>query len=208
MTQHRTGPGYPFGQPGDIFFCRGTNRLARLIRWAERSVGEKESWANHVGGVVSPGYLIPPTKRITALASVSEALWHTEHHVWWEAHQNEQGYAIAVFRPRQFSGNEGVNRVVQNWLSRTGNSYGWWRLLTFLGEKLTAGKIPFTKLHFQDSYVVCSNHIAEGLEKDFIRFNGQNPHQMDPDEMYDYCISHPEEFKFIGWGIVPGPEPE
>jgi hypothetical protein len=196
-------PGYPFAQPGDIFFTRGTNTLGRLIRWAERSKGEAESWANHMGGITKPGYLVPPVGRITALATATEALWHVKEHTWWTHHKKSVGYAVAVYRPRLFSGDEGVERVVANWRTRTGNRYGWWRLTTFLGEKLTHGKIPFTKLHFQDARVVCSNHIALGLEDDKIRFNDHDPNELDPDEGMDYCAAHPEEFKFIGWGIVP-----
>jgi len=198
---------YLFAQPGDIVFARGTALLGRLIRWAEQSKGEGESWANHVGGVTKPGYLVPPANKVTALASVSEALWHVEENVWWDRHSHEQGYAVAVFRPRLFSGNEGVDRVVENWRRRTGNGYGWWRLLTFLGEKLTGGLIPFSKLHFQDARVVCSNHIALGLEKDGIHINEHDPNELDPDEFLDYVLSEPEKFQFVGQTIVPAGRP-
>jgi hypothetical protein len=198
-------PGYPFAQPGDIYFTRGTNPLGRLIRWAEQSKGERPSWCNHMGGITKPGYLIPPAGRISTLATATEALWKVEEHVWWEAHKKNQGYAVAVFRPRHYSGDEGVERVVADWRSRTGNGYGWWRLLTFLGEKLTG--IPLTRLHFQDVRVVCSNHIAHGLEEDGIHFNDHDPNELDPDEGMDYCAGKPEEFKFVGWGIVPGDHP-
>jgi hypothetical protein len=200
------GPGYPFAQPGDIFFTRGVDTLGKLIRWAEREKDEAESWANHVGGITEPGFLVPPVGRITALARASEALWKIKDHIWWNAHNKNQGYAVAVFRPRRFNGNDGVERVVNDWRSRTGNTYGWWRLFTFLLERLTS--LPFTKLHYQDTRIVCSNHIALGLEKDGIRINNHDPNELDPDEFLDYCASHPEEFQFVGWGIVPGPAPE
>ena len=194
---------YPFVQPGDIFFTRGTGYLARAIRWAQRMQGEPETWANHVGGVTSPGYLVPPRDKVGPRAKVSEALWRTMHHHWWDAHKDEQGYAVAAYRPRHFTGNEGVNRVVENWVSRTDDRYGWWRLFTYLIEKISAGKIPATKLHFKKDRMVCSNHIAIGLVKDGIHINDHDPQELDPDEMQDYCATHPEEFKFIGQATVP-----
>lgn len=202
-------PSYPFAQPGDIFFARGTGTMGSLIRWAERSKGESESWANHVGGVLTPGYLVPPAQGIRALAETTESLWHVEENVWWDRHKHEQGYSVAVFRPRNYSGNAGVERVLDDWHSRKGQRYGWWRLGTFLGEKLseTASfglfKIPFSKLHFQDVRGVCSNHIAVGLEKDGIPINDHDPKELDPDEFCDYCTAEPENFKFVGQAIVP-----
>ena len=197
-------PGYPFCQPGDVFFARGTATLGKLIRWAERSKGEDESWANHVGGILTPGYMVPPTDKVTSLAVATESLWHVEENVWWKRHKHEQGYSVAVFRPRNYSGNEGVERVLDNWRRRLGERYGWWRIGTFLGEKLTGGLIPFSKLHVSKTRVVCSNHILIGLEKDGIGVNNHDPNEIDPDEFLDYSIEHEaDEFKFIGQAIVP-----
>ena len=202
------GPSYPFAQPGDIYFARGTGTLGKLIRWAEREPGEPESWANHVGGITTPGYLVPPAGKITALAKATESLWHIEENVWWDRHQNEQGYSVAVFRPRNYRGDIGVDNVVSNWRSREGQRYGWWRMATFLGEKLTRGTIPFSKLHVSKTRVVCSNHILIGLSQDgiYVHLNGggpSDPNEIDPDEFLDYAIAKPEEFKFIGQATVP-----
>jgi hypothetical protein len=197
-------PGYPYAQPGDIYFARGTASLSKAIRWVERSKGEDESWANHVGGILTPGYLVPPANQVTSLAIATESLWHIEENVWWHRHRHEQGYAVAVFRPRNYSGNEGVKRATDNWSARRGQRYGWWRMGTFLGERLTGGLIPFSKLHFSKTRVVCSNHIALGLEEDNIRINDHDPNELDPDEFMDYSIAHEsDEFKFIGQAIVP-----
>jgi hypothetical protein len=213
-SKFNSSPGYPFCQPGDIFFARGTGMMGRMIRWAEREKGEAESWANHVGGVMSEGYLVPPAGHITALATTTESLWKIEESVWWERHRHEQGYAVAVFRPRNYSGNEGVEKVLDDWHSRLGQKYGWWRLTTFLGEKLSHEAsfglftIPFTKLHFQGKRIVCSNHIFLGLEKDDIRVNSKDPNELDPDDAMDYCIAHEaDEFKLIGQAIVPARRP-
>jgi hypothetical protein len=210
MAKLHHAPSYPFAQPGDIFFARGTGTMGRMIRWAEREKGEDESWANHVGGILTPGYLVPPTNHVTSLAQATESLWRVEENVWWERHKHEQGYSVAVFRPRNYSGNEGVERVLADWRSRKGKKYGWWRLGTFLGEKLSEVasfglfRIPFTKLHFQDVRVVCSNHILHGLEEDNIGVNDHDPNEIDPDRFMDYCIAHEaDEYKFVGQAIVP-----
>jgi hypothetical protein len=135
----------------------------------------------------------------------SEALWTIKHHFWWDHYRKQQGTAVAVFRPLGLDESQ-RNAMIDNWLSRTGQRYGWWRLFTFLGEKGTAGIIPFTALHFQDTRVVCSNHIGLGAEKAGL-WLGDQPNMLDPNEAMDYCDDHPKEYKFVGWGIVPGRHP-
>jgi len=201
-------PASPFCHPGDIYFTRSTALLGRAIRWAETDKGESNAWANHVGGVTSYGYLIPPTDAQAGehqLAMVSEALWHIKHHFFWDHYKNQQGTAVAVFRPTYVSA-EQKNVMITDWLSRTGQRYGWWRLFTFLGEKLTAGIIPFSRLHFQDTRVVCSNHIGLGAEK-INMWLGDQPNMLDPDEAMDFMESDKKHFEFIGWSIIPGRHP-
>ena len=205
MGRFGEAPGHPFCHPGDIYFTRSTALLGRAIRWAETDKDEAKTWANHVGGVTTYGYLIPPYgTEPRQLAMVSEALWHIKHHFFWDHYEKQQGTAVAVFRPLGVTQSQ-KDEMIQDWLSRTGQRYGWWRLLTFLGEKLTT--ISFTKLHFQNSRVVCSNHIGLGAEK-ILLFLGDQPNMLDPDEAMDYAWANPKQYEFIGWGIVPGRFPQ
>jgi len=194
-------PSYPFAQPGDVFFTRGTSLLSRAIRWAERMPGEDETWTNHVGVVTTPGYFVPPDCKPHTLAMVSEALWHVEHHEWWANNKKNQGQCVAVFRPYGLSDYR-VRQIVSDALSRTGDRYAWWRLFGFLGERLTYGCLPLTKLFFLKERNVCSNHAGLAMMKGGVYF-GQQPFDLDPDEMLDYCMAHPRLFQFVGWSIVP-----
>jgi hypothetical protein len=198
--------GLPFAQPGDIFFTRGTDGLGRLIRWAERERGEEDSWANHVGVVISPGWMVPPRDGSEhAMAHVSEALWRIEEHEWWSYHKANQGYAVAVFRPRHLT-NEGANAVVANAHTRKGDKYAWWRLPVFLVKKLSLGMIPAEKILFLKDRNICSTHMGLAEAAGDIDFE-KDPKELDPDYAMDYCIQHPEKFQFAGWAVVPGMKP-
>lgn len=206
----RVAPGYPFAQPGDCFFGRGKGGLGPIIRWAERSHGEEETFTNHMGGVTKPGYLVPPPdSRRHALAWVSESQWKVVEREFWAGYRYSPGYQAAVYRPKLVN-DKAVELILADWRTRTGNQYAVWRLFSHLGEKLTFGLIPFTKLHRKSFLKVCSHHTASGYvaaasEVVGIGF-GQPPDQLDPDEAMDYCNAHPDEWEFVGWTVVPGKE--
>lgn len=197
-------PGHPYTQAGDALFARGLGALSRAIRWAERSKGEAVSWANHAMVTTRPGYLVPPHHpREPQLAWVSESLWKNTNHCWWPAYRNSPGYSVAVFRPRYLSKAQ-VDAIVANALSREGDPYGWWRLFTFLGRRVLGLDLP--KLHLQQKAVVCSNH--QGLAELAGNVSlGKPPNELDPDDGMDWALSHPEDFEFRGWAMVPPPSP-
>lgn len=196
----------PFAQPGDVFFTRGVDGLGRLIRWAETEPGENETWANHVGVVIRAGYMVPPRDgKEHACAHVSEALWKVEEHQWWTRHGTNQGYAVAVFRPRSLN-NDDVEAIIVDLHRREGDRYAWWRLPVFLIKKLSFGKIPAEKILFLESRNICSTHAGLALEEGRVDF-AKDPKELDPDYMMDYCIKHPEKFEFIGWAVVRGKHP-
>ena len=192
-----------FAQPGDIYFTRGSNLLGKLIRWAERSKDEEKTWANHVGVVTTPGWMVPPeTDKPHLFAWVSEAFWHIGHHEWWNRHKENENYSVMVFRPRHMT-NEQVEMVVNDALSRTGNRYAWWRIPGFLVEKLSFGKMKVSKLFFMKNRNVCSNHVALAFDEIGIRFE-EEPLELDPDDMFDYCAENSNLFQFIGVETVNG----
>jgi len=180
---------------GALFFTQGTSWLSRAIRWVERDKDEAKSWTNHVGLVTFEGYITIPPDGIGA--TVSEALWHIKEHSWWQAHGGEIT-SIAVFAPRGVSHAQ-ISRIIGNARTRTGNRYAWWRLPGYLIERFT--KIKVSKAFFLKDRNVCSNHAALALEAAGIRFP-EPAGQLDPDEMMDYCLAHPDEWDFIGWSEV------
>ena len=206
LTRLRVDGKLPFAQPGDIFFTRGVDGLGGLIRWAETEPGEGETWANHTGVVVRAGWMVPPRDgKEHALAHVSEALWKIEEHEWWGHHRHNQGYAVAVFRPKSLN-NEDVGAIITDAHSRKGQSYAWWRLPVLLIRKLTFGLVPAEKVFFLEDNNICSTHMALAEEAGRVGF-GRDPKEVTPDNGMDYCIKHPEKFDFVGWAVVRGVAP-
>jgi hypothetical protein len=209
MQHFRTPPVRQLFAPrGSLFFTRtmrpsGFNLrrwffygLGVGIRWAERTKNEKASWANHVGVVVRSGYMTHPEPGASAV--VSEAQWHINEHEWWKAHGHEN-VAVAVFRPRNLTPLQ-ESLIVNNAQTRTGDRYAWWRLFTFLGEKITGRR--FSKAHVLERRNVCSNHAGLALESAGV-YLPEPPGQLDPDDIMDHCEMHPHQYEFMGWSVVP-----
>ena len=183
----------PDGWSPKLWFNYG---LGTAIRMAERTKGEARSWANHVGVVTQSGYLTRPAPGHEAL--VSEALWKVKLHKWWEAHKDEN-VAIAVFRYRNLNLIQ-EKAIVEDAISRTGRRYAWWRLFSYLGERLT--KIPFSKLHVLENRNVCSNHAGKAWEAGLGALFPERPGRLDPDDMMDFCELAQDRIEFLGWSVV------
>jgi hypothetical protein len=92
--------------------------------------------------------------------------------------------------------------IVEDARTRTGDRYAWWRLFSYLGERITLGKIPFSKLHFLRDRNVCSNHAGLAWQAAGI-YLPESPGRLDPDDLMDYCDIRPKLIEFMGWAIVP-----
>ena len=195
-----TAPGHPFAQPGDAFFTRGRGLRSRLVLWGQTSPGEEKSWPSHMGIVTRPGYFVaPPGTSRNSMAWVSEALWRVGHHNWWSRYRTSHGYAYAIYRPRLVH-DAAIGAIVRDALSRTGQRYAWWRMLSFVTDKI---KLPGAKLHFLRSRNVCSTHAALGFAAGGVRYGRKDPKEVDPDFAHDYSKANPQEWLYIGWGVVP-----
>lgn len=191
-----------YAQAGDVFFTRSSSLLGRLIRWAETDPREPNGvWANHVGIVVKSGWIIPSmylSKVYDRLskAVVVESLWKTQEWDWWENHKHEDGNEIRVYRKVDLNF-EQITRIEQAARSFVGRTYGWWKLLAHLGDRLLFGGEK-TLSHFLhiDSRPICSYTAAKSFAQAGVSF-GMDPEVADPDEMMDWC-EQSGEWQLVG----------
>jgi len=198
-----------FAPRGALFVTRGLKpsgwsvkkwlgyAMAAGIRWAERTKDESVSWANHAGIVIKGGYLTHPPEGLKAV--VSESQWHVNEHPWWDDHKGDN-VAIAVFKIRNLSTLQ-ERQIVEDAHSREGDRYAWWRLFTFLGERLT--RKPLSSAHILKERNVCSNHAGLAWEAAGYQWP-EPPGQLDPDDILDHCMANPERVEFCGWALVSG----
>lgn len=184
--------------PGDIVFTRGTSLLGRLIRWAETGKGEEKTWANHVGVVVKAGHIVPSEiggELTPPAAVVVEALMRVECWEWWPAHKDETGAGLMVYAPRIPEFRRAIiARAAEKFV---GDKYGWWKLFFHLADRaLFGGKKVFSSMLRIDKRPICSYVAAVAAAQAGVSF-GMIPRSADPDEMLDYCQSHPEEFACV-----------
>lgn len=204
-----------YAKAGDVFFTHSSSLLGVAIRWAETDPGETNgTWANHAGVVVEEGWIAPPSAPDLppgyAEAVVIEALWKTR-----QGPLNVSNVAVRVFRPIPPLTDEELDRLITRAASFVGDTYGWWKLLFQLGDRLIfqGKKVLTTALHHDErpicSYLVAKAYAyAESQERQMARFKKTNdvsriyafgfaPQTADPDEMMDYCLAHPDEWEEI-----------
>jgi len=184
---------------GDIFFTRSRSLLGRLIRWAETDPNEPNGvWANHVGVVVSPGWIVPPPlDRQFAQAVVVESLWKTEKWAWWDNHKNEVGLEIRVYRKPNLNF-EQLIRIEAEADKYVGKTYGWPKLFVHLADRvLFGGHKTLSNFLFYEKRPICSYTVAHAFAAGSVGF-GMHPNAADPDEMSDYCEASDE------WVLVGG----
>jgi len=168
--------------PADLIFCHGDSWLAGAIRWASRGRGEAGTYANHVAGLVGGD-------------SVVEALWTTVKHPYREISDPHQ-----VWRCSSLTDIDRV-RIATEARGYVGKRYGGAKILTHLGDALLSkafGGNPFFFRHLahRQDYPICSWVWAYAFaEADYLF--GLPPEAAQPDDMHDWCLSHPDHWTMI-----------
>lgn len=169
---------------GDVGFVRGGSLLSRGIRWFEREPGEAPTWTNHALTFTTDGNLY--TVRCI------EAQWRVQDVVWYEAHGGEK-CELEVWR-HNFQTPSEIEREVE-WLKRqVGHKYGWWKLLTIAGKRVTG--LPFDRLHFIKGRPICSVLTALGKDRSHI-YMGDDPMRCTPDTMHDWLKESPKAWRRV-----------
>jgi hypothetical protein len=193
-----------YAMPGDVFFTRSSSLLGTLIRWAQKDPNEPNGvWANHVGVVVSPGWIVPPVTSFRfTLATVIESLWKTERWSWYENHKHEDGNEIRVYRRPSLTGiqSRAIEQKANEFVGRT---YGWWKLFAHLFDRIAfKGVKTISTLLLVEKRPICSFTVAHAFEAAGLDF-GMDPDAADPDEMMDYC-EQSSEWVLVGGSKIKG----
>ena len=157
--------------PGDIVFERSESRLGRAIRWFTRRPGEPETWANHVGLVLKPGWII-------------EALWSVV------ISRFVPGPSFEVWRMRDLAP---VQRVaITDWASLyKDRRYGLLKIIAHAVDAFITklrGREAYLIRRFcrMDRYPICSWLVAWSYLKGAGIEFGVRPEFASPDDIHDF----------------------
>lgn len=173
-------------KPGD-FFCSHTPKwFGSLIRIGSRSLGEERTEVNHTGVVAITGTLDS--------AVIVEALSKVKAHTVEESYRGSKT-KVAFFR---FNGltddqKEAWSRKAFDYVGRR---YGVLKIVTHALDYFLNGAYVFRRLTHSDRYPICSwvtAYVAEAIGKNF----GKDPGAVQPDDIWDYALAHPEEIQLL-----------
>lgn len=171
-------------QCGDIGFSRGAGTFGKIIRWA--TAGK----VNHTIGITCE--LAGNDYNITEALSrvVERSIYNYEG----------KGKELVIFRNRGLFLNE-QKRLVSSVRKKIGIFYSPFRIVTQFIDKMI-GKVIRRDVDLFDRLVtfpwttICSTLWAEAYQSIGISF-GEDGESADPEEMFDWCSTHPELWKMI-----------
>lgn len=175
-------------QPGDLIFVQSLNWMSRAIRFFERGWGEKPSLVNHVAGVVDPA--IDPERAYVVEATLPGVKYHRVSEIGW-------GHAqVAIYRHVSLTPDQ-ISAVRREALIYEGRRYGFSKIVAHMLDWFLGKRYVFRRLAGMDDLPMCawvwSHAYRRGAGVEF----GAPANQVDPDDMYDYVVNHPNE-----WGCV------
>jgi hypothetical protein len=172
--------------PGDIFLTKGNSFVSRAIRFFSRTGGESRTQANHTGLVVGVGdHVKAPI--VEALTTVKRRMMYS-----YSSSKNTQ---VAVFRPLNVS-EEDMAAIVARANGYVGRKYGYLKLVTHLMDYFLGGRYVFRRLTNSDRYPICSWVVACAYSDGGLTF-GVEPGAASPDDIWDFCVSHPDKYQMI-----------
>ena len=157
--------------PGDIVFERSESWIGKAIRWFSRRPGEPATWANHVGLIFKPGWII-------------EALWSVV------VSRFQPGPIYEVWRNKDLPA---IQRdAVADWaLLYKGRKYGVLKIaahaLDAFVTKLRGEETYLARrLCRMDRYPICSWLVAWSYLKGAGLKFGVEPEFAGPDDIHDF----------------------
>lgn len=173
-------------EPGDIFLTKGSNWVSRAIRFFSRTGGESRTEVNHAGVVISYGTY----ESATIVEANSTVVKRTMG-----AYRRMKNTEVAIFRP--------VNRdeyvletIALKANSYVGRKYGYLKIVAHFLDWCLGGRYFFRRFARMDRYPICSWVVSYSYDAVHMDF-GVPPWAASPDDIWDYCLSHPEEFVLV-----------
>jgi hypothetical protein len=169
-------------KPGDIFLTKGDSFVSRAIRFLTRDKGESRTEVNHVGIVVAMG--------TQETAFIVEALTKVKRRLML-SYCNSKSTEVAIFRPALSDGE--ISRIVARANGYVGRDYGYIKLLAHFIDWCLGGIYLARRIARMDNYPICSWVVAYAYDEVGLDF-GVPPEVASPDDIWDYCVAHPEYF--------------
>lgn len=173
---------------GDLIFVQSLNWMSRAIRFFERKWGEKPSLVNHVAGVViqadefTEPAIVEANMPGVQFRRMSEARWGRAQ--------------VAIFRHANLSPLERL-AVAQAALSYEGRKYGFAKIIAHALDWFLGKRFVFRRLAGMDNMPICSWVWSHAYRRGASVYFGAPANQVDPDDMYDHVVSHPEDWIVI-----------
>jgi len=176
---------------GDIVMTRADTFLGWAIRSATRGRGEKRSWVNHVGVIVSGDSLTN--------AVIVEALHRVEKRHLWGAYAGKET-DVAIFRMKDLRDDERakLSECAERYV---GKRYGYAKIGlqwidSVIGRARGKHTYWFRRLGFIDSMPICSVLVATCF-RSIGRSFGVPAEAATPDDIWDWCNDHRRRFEQV-----------
>jgi hypothetical protein len=174
-------------RPADIVCTRGRGKLAGLIRFFTRRVGESRSQVNHVGVIVVGGPI--------SAAVIVEALSSVVRRRLVDGYTGKAAGDVAIFRPVNLEMGERW-KIASTAMDYVGRKYGALKILAHLGDWLLQGAYVFRRIAGDDNYPICSWLVAHSFATAGRNF-GVSPGAASPDDIWDFCTSNPDKYECV-----------
>lgn len=203
-------PPNAYSRPGDIIVTAGKGKLARTIRWGQRSLRFKSSFpfigreppsiVNHMLGTVFSGWVYPNTTASDqSLAFIIESDLKVRGGSLWKFHSEDD---VWVFRPLNVPEPE-LASICRRVMRKLGRPYSFLQLpAQLIDHKLFGGRTVVRWLFRFSPLDVCSRLWVEEFGKFGYHF-GVPDFSATPDDVWDFATAHRDKY-----GLVYGTPPE
>ena len=202
-------PPNAYSKRGDIVLTAGKGKLARLIRWGQRSLHFKKSFpfigqeppsrTNHMTGTVYSGWVYP-NLRVSdqSLAFIVESDVKVRGGTLWEHHSGDD---IWIFRPLNVPDWQ-LATICRRVEQKLGRPYSFLQLpAQLIDHKLFGGRAVLRWLFRFSPLDVCSRLWVEEFGRFGYHF-GVPDFSATPDDAWDFAIAHPEKYGLV-YGVLP-----
>ena len=171
---------------GDIVCTHGNSWISRAIRWFSRTGGESRAMCNHVGIVVTPGN--------ERSAGIVEALSTVQYHSI-KKYTDDEDTFVAIYRPTNVT-EEDCYEMANRAYSHVGKTYGYFKIVAHFLDWCLGGRYFFRRITRSGNYPICSWVVADAYGHIGLDF-GVEIGQASPDDIWDFCVTHPDIYKVI-----------
>ena len=174
----------PTFQCGDVVCELGQSWFGRAIRWFTRGAFEPRTWAAHTGHMVDATNIAEALRKFTIRPL-------------------DAGRKIKVWRYRPGLAETVEICIRQKALHWLGKAYGWWKLAAHAADGLIEKLTPFPHVYLfrrligMADYPYCSWATGWTYEECVVYRFGVPPNAAAPDDIADWCESHPDEWELI-----------